>query len=190
MTSRTSGTVLIKRTPSKCNKQLLEYLSINSNKIKRHMILKVEYADGKLDSLKKANVKCLPVLIINGKIIETKSGIIQNINNFITDGSKIAKKINNKTSEDLMDFWNDEMHNGIDKEEYTNSSPNMDEVVRRAMNASQVRKNSIPKRKKREHIPTTHEDGNIKITDASKISEFVSEDPIMSKFWENQEESP
>ena len=188
--------ILIKNTPSKCNKRLLEYLHSNVLGLKKNdatnkMKVIIVYDTSKL---KDSKVKLLPAMILGEKdpIVSTPK-IIKFLNEIISkkSTSKHAKSSNTSVStDDLQDFWNAEMHSGFDIDESNNDGNTMENVVKRAMNAGQERKANAPKPKRREVIITTSADDNIVIDSNAKIADFVQDDPIMSKFWENQEESP
>ena len=183
------GDILVKYSASECNRNLLTWVYSNKASISKKINLKVVIVYEDLYHLLKNKIKKLPVLIIKNKTF-TGNNAIKNKLKEILD-----IKNNQTTSEDdtLEDFWRKEIQSGGDDE----GSDIMGAVKQKAMDmtsnhrqASNNRK--IPNRKSPKEDTSSRRVDNINISSITpeKISDLIPDDPMMQKFWENQEESP
>ena len=181
---KTTARILIKYSTSKCNKDLLDYLHRNIEDIKQRFDLAVVIVYDELISKLGNDIKKLPVLIVKNR------GIVGNeeIQKFLmVKNNKVVKKVVRRdNSDELNDFWNDEMHSKIDNDIEENDI--MDKVKHVALEQTMQYKEDSQKKKDKKREP----EDNIKTENISsdKISDMVNEDPIMKKFWENQESTP
>jgi hypothetical protein len=178
--------ILIKYSTSKCNKEILQFLHQNIVSIKKKFALKIIIVYDDLIPKLGKNIKQLPVLIIDGKTITGNSAIYKHLT-----VSKIAAVSKKASGSDLEDYWNKEMHSGVDNELDENDDM-MDSVKKRAMDQTHHHKeNSKQKQKKRATIIPDSREDNIQLQNVGeKISDLVSDDPMMQKFWANQESTP
>ena len=186
--------ILIKNSNSKCNKDLLTWLHSNINTLKKNVLIKVLIVYENLYPKLENKIKKLPVLIINGNLITGNNAIKTHLSNIAgSDSNSKRKQIMNGGEDDLMDYWNTEMHSGIDEGCDDESEDMMEQVKKRALDMTITHKDNLNKNQKhREPIVSNTRQDNIQMEDikSDKISDMVSEDPIMRKFWENQEKSP
>ena len=183
--------VLIKCSTSKCNKELLSFLHQNIDTIKKRFSLKVIIVYDDLIPKLGDKIKKLPVLIINGKVVTGNDAITQYL---VSPSGKSNGKGNlpkDMGQSDLEDYWNNEMHSGIDDD--TNEDDLMEEVKNRALEQSiHHRENNSKQKKRKEKVVTSSRQDNIRLdkVNEDKISDMVDGDPMMQKFWENQENTP
>ena len=120
------------------------------------------------------SIKKLPVLILNKTLITGSNDIKKALT---------AQPSNPKgVSDNLSDFWNDELFSKDDNEE----GDVMENVKQHAMNMTAAhRQKSTSRPKTMKSIPN---DDNVSVS-SEKISDLITDDPMMKKFWENQEES-
>jgi hypothetical protein len=138
------------------------------------------------------SIEKLPVLIINGKPVTGNAAIRKHLVSAVGQSSIKGKSPKDMGGCDLEDYWNKEMHSGVDND-MDESEDLMETVKNRALEQSMHhRETSKPKQKKRETIVTSARDDNIRLDEVSgdKISDMVGGDPMMQKFWENQESTP
>ena len=136
-------------------------------------------------------VKTLPALFLNSKLITGNSAIRQQLISGIKKPNVVEKTPSDGHC-DLEDYWNKEMHSGVDNEA-DEADDLMDAVKRRALDQSlHHKKNGGRKEKRRETILSSTRQDNIQLDNVKgdKISEMVGNDPMMQKFWENQESTP
>ena len=185
--------ILLKYSTSACNKDLLQFLQQNVKLIKKQFDLKVLVVYDELIPKLGKNIKKLPLLIINGKAITGNTAIRQKLlagsDADITSTPAVKKKA---SACDLEDYWNEEMHSGKDNE-MDESEDLMEAVKQRALDQSMVHQESINKKeKRRDPIVSSARQDNIQLDNVSgdKISDMVNDDPMMKKFWDNQEATP
>ena len=186
--------ILIKNSTSKCNKELLTWLHSNINTLKKKMSLKVIIVYENLYPKLENKIKKLPALVINGNLITGNNAIKTQLSN-VAGASGVSKKkqIIDGGSDDLMDYWNAEMHSGADDNCDDETEDMMDQIKKRALDMTMTHKENLNKKPKRkETIVSSARQDNIQldIIKPDKISDMVSGDPMMQKFWENQETSP
>ena len=188
--------VLIKHSTSKCNEKLLTWLHSNINTIKKSINLKVIVVYEKHYSKLGNKITKLPALILNGTLVTGNSEIKKYITNAINAGGKKTGKSNIEpvVCDDLAEYWNKEMHSGLDDDDACNEADDlMDAVKRRALDATMTHKeNTAKKPARRETVVSSARQDNILLDNIKpdKISDMVGNDPMMQKFWENQEETP
>jgi hypothetical protein len=186
-----NASILIKHSTSKCNKELLQFLHQNIALIKKKYILKIIIVyDDMIPKLGK-NIKQLPLLIVGGNSIVGNAAIHQHLAPSVGESTVIGKTPKDVSNCDLDDYWNKEMHSGVDNDMDENDDL-MDAVKRRAMDQTQHhQETNKPKKKKCEPIVSSTRRDNIQLQNVGdKISDIVSDDPVMKKFWENQECTP
>lgn len=184
--------ILIKHSTSKCNKELLSFLHQNIGTIKQKFSLKVIVVYDNLIPKLGNDIKKLPVLIINGKPVTGNVAIRQHLVSDVGQSGIKSKAPKDMGACDLEDYWNKEMHSGVDND-MDESEDLMEAVKNRALEQSIHHKEiSKPKQKNRETIVTSARQDNIRLDNVSgdKISDMVGGDPMMQKFWENQESTP
>lgn len=184
--------VLIKHSPSKCNKELLDFLHRNIKSIKKKINIKVIIVYDDLISKLPKNIKRLPVMILHGVAVTGNADIRQRIIAMLgTTQVKSKQPIRDMGASDLEDFWNGEMHNGTDNEHPDDTL--METVKNKALDVSMKRQETTPKLKKRSNpIISSSRNDNIQLEQikGNKISDLVDNDPMMQKFWANQESTP
>jgi vacuolar-type H+-ATPase subunit F/Vma7 len=184
--------ILIDYKSSKGNKDLLEFLHNNINSIKKKINIKVIIVYNDLIPKLPKNVKRLPVMITTGLSTVGVKNIKQKIINSIgTTDVKSKDHVKDMGVSDLQDFWDSEMHNGKDND--NNDDNVMESVKNKAMEVSIQRQESTPKQKKKlEPIVSNNREENIQLEQiqSEKISDMVDDDPMMKKFWDNQEATP
>jgi hypothetical protein len=184
--------ILLKYSTSKCNKELLSFLHQNIDIIKQKFSLKVIVVYDNLIPKLGNGIKKLPVLIINGKPFTGNAEIRQHLVSDVGQSSIKGKAPKDMGSCDLEDYWNKEMHSGVDND-MNEGEELMETVKNRALEQSMNhRETSKPKQKRREAVVTSTRQDNIRLDKANgdKISDMVGGDPMMQKFWENQESTP
>jgi hypothetical protein len=163
--------ILIKHSTSKCNQELLQFLHQNLSTIKKKYNLKtIIVYDEHIAKLENC-VKKLPMLIVGGKSIVGNADIKKFLSPTSTASADPC---------DLDDYWNKEMHSkddDVDEDE-------MDKVKNRALDQSVKRTTSS---KKKPPVKEDDEPDNIQLKDLDSI---IDDDPIMQKFWANQESTP
>jgi hypothetical protein len=184
--------ILLKYSTSKCNKELLSFLHQNIDTIKQKFSLKVIVVYDDLIPKLGNSIKKLPVLIISGKPITGIAAIRQHLVSDIGQSSIKGRAPKDMGACDLEDYWNKEMHSGVDNE-MDESEDLMETVKNRALEQSiHHRETGKPTKKKRDTVVTSARQDNILLDDISgdKISDMSGDDPMMKKFWENQESTP
>lgn len=184
--------ILLKYSTSKCNKELLSFLHQNIGTIKRKFALKVIVVYDNLIPKLGNGIKKLPVLIVNGKPVTGNAAIRQHLTSAVGQSSIKGRAPKDMGYCDLEDYWNKEMHSGVDND-MDASDDLMEAVKNRALEQSmQHRENHKPKQKRRETIVSSARQDNIRLDNVNgdKISDMVGGDPMMQKFWENQESTP
>lgn len=182
--------ILIKNSTSKCNKELLQFLHQNIGSIKKKFSLKVVVVYDELIPKLGNKIDKLPVLILNGKLITGISMIKQNL---MTNPAVKEKKEPKGVCDDLENYWNAEMHSGVDESGDGGDEDLMESVKQRALDQSmEHRENIKAKEKRRDNIVSSAKQDNIKVEkiNSDRISDMVNDDPMMKKFWDNQECSP
>lgn len=182
--------ILIKHSASKCNKELLEFLHKNIRVIKSRFALKVIIVYDDLIPKLGAKIKRLPVLIINNSAVTGNSNIRDRLISSI-GVTKVKDVAQDKGCDDLHDYWNSEMHSGKD-EQLDASEDLMEGVKNRALEQSQQHREAQPKKKTSKPVVSSAREDNIQLEtmQGDKISDLVDNDPIMKKFWDNQESTP
>lgn len=172
--------VLVKHSASACNKKLLGFISDNLDSIKKRMDLKVLIVYDKDIAKLGGVIKKLPAMVIGGTVVTGNKSIIRKLT---SSGKK--KSDGKESSNSLEEFWNAEMMSGVDNPR--NNGP-MDDVLNKASSRSMEHNEAVTRVRKRS--PTLTGD-NVKAPafGADNPSEMTN-DPIMAKFWENQEETP
>jgi hypothetical protein len=184
--------ILLKYSTSKCNKELLSFLHQNIDTIKQKFSLKVIVVYDNLIPKLGNNIKQLPVLIINGKPVTGNAAIRQHLVPAVGKPSIKGEAPKDMGACDLEDYWNKEMHSGVDND-MDESEDLMEAVKNRALEQSvHHRETGKPKQKRRETVVTSARQDNIVLDTVTgdKISDMVGGDPMMQKFWENQESTP
>lgn len=177
--------ILLKHSTSKCNQELLSFLHQNIGTIKQKISLKVIIVYDELIPKLGNNIKQLPVLIMGGKSITGNNAICQQLS--VSLDKTVVKK--DAAPSELSDYWNSEMHSGVDDDIGDNDNL-MESVMRRATEQSLNHK-EISKPKKKSDSRSKTRDDNIQLQDVGdKISDLVDDDPMMQKFWANQESTP
>lgn len=181
---KTTVRILIKYSTSKCNKDLLDHLHRNIEDIKKRFDLAVVIVYDELIPKLGNSIKKLPILIVNNHSIVGN----EEIKKFLTvkHNKTVKKAVKRDDNDDLNDFWNDEMHSNLDNDIEENDV--MEKVKHIALEQTVKYKDDSRKKKEKKREP----EDNIKTENISsdKISDMVNEDPIMKKFWENQESTP
>lgn len=183
--------ILLKYSTSKCNKELLSFLHQNIDTIKQKFSLKVIVVYDNLIPKLGNDIKKLPILIINGKPVTGNAAIRQHLVSAVVQSSK-GKEQKDMGSCDLEDYWNKEMHSEVDND-LDESEDLMETVKNRALEQSiHHRETGKPKQKRKEAVVTSTRQDNIRLDNVNgdKISDMVGSDPMMQKFWENQESTP
>lgn len=180
--------ILIKNSASKCNKELLTWLHSNIGTLKKSLSIKVVIVYEELYSKLNNKIKQLPTMILNGKtftgISSIKSKLTEMANSKKNNGNHFSAGSEHDT--DLANYWNAEMHSGVDNDE----NEEMDKIKRKAVDMSVNHKKLFTKKKKNnDSVSNTRED-NVQIDNTDKISDMIPDDPMMQKFWENQETTP
>lgn len=184
--------ILLKYSTSKCNKELLSFLHQNIDTIKQKFSLKVIVVYDNLIPKLGNNIKKLPVLIINGKPVTGNEAICKHLISGAGQSNVKGNTPKDMGSCDLEDYWNKEMHSGADNE-MDEGEDLMDAVKNKALEQSvHHREGKKPKQKKRDTVVTSTRQDNILLDNVTgdKISDMVGGDPMMQKFWENQESTP
>lgn len=184
--------ILLKYSVSNCNKELLQFLHQNIGSIKKRYSLKVIVVYDSLIPKLGNTIKKLPVLIVNGNLTTGNTAIRQLLVPMAEQSGIVKNSQTDKGDIDLENYWNKEMHSGMDND-MDDGDDLMDAVKRRALDQSQQHRESNKKQeKKREPIMSNTREENIKLDMVSggKISDMVDGDPMMQKFWENQESTP
>lgn len=184
--------ILIKYSTSKCNKELLSFLHQNIYTIKKKFLLKVIIVYDNLIPKLGNSIKKLPVLIVNGNAVTGNAAIRQHLVSEIEQSGIKGKLPKDMGHCDLEDYWNKEIHSGVDND-MNEEDDLMEQVKNRALEQSmQHRENNKKQPKRRETVVTSTRQDNIRLDNVSgdKISDMVSGDPMMQKFWENQESTP
>jgi hypothetical protein len=184
--------ILVKHSASKCNKELLNFLHSNIKRIKQKYSLKVVVVYDDLIPKLGEKIKQLPVLITSDGAITGNTAIQQKlVSKLGITNAKTAVPARDMGTSDLQDYWNSEMHSGVD-EPLDQSDVLMDAVKNRAIDETSKHRESRPKKKKRETITSSAREDNIQLDNVKgdKISDMVDNDPIMQKFWANQESTP
>lgn len=188
----TPARILIKHNPSKCNKELLDFLHNNIKSIKRKFNIKVIIIYDDLISKLPASIKRLPVMILPGLAITGNSAIRQKLVTALgTTQIKTNAPVKDMGICDLQDYWNTEMHSKADNDHPDDTI--MEHAKNKAVEISTKRQESTARKKKRivPEISNNRED-NIQLEQiqGEKISDLVDSDPMMQKFWDNQETTP
>jgi len=182
--------ILLKKSASKCNKDLMSFLHTNVNIIKKRLGGKksknfVDYYNKSIHSKKK--IKSLPVLVLSNKLIYGKRAIQKY---FLVENEGSNKIATGNNGTDLQNFWKEEMYskkdNSLDEDDV------MEDVRRRALDQTLSRnEQKKPKRKEPEYPEPVPRSENIKLENiqSENIADMV-DDPMMAKFWENQECTP
>lgn len=185
--------ILIKYSSSKCNKSLLDFMHSNINSIKNHADVKIIIVYEDLYDRLEGKVNKLPVLILDGRLITGNGNIKQSLMDIVKSGTTAhtSTGTNGNNSIDLQEYWNAEMHSNMD--DNCDEDDPMEKVKIEALSQTMSHNEQMTKRPKKKRDTTNEErHDNIQIGGIStnKISDMVSDDPIMQKFWENQEETP
>lgn len=180
--------ILIKCSVSKCNQELLSWLHSNICSIRKSLKLKIVIIFEDLYPKLGGRIKKLPALLLDGRVIIGNSAIKKQLSIINTSRNSAPTG----TDDDLMDYWNSEMHSGVDNE-CTEEDDLMDQIKKRALDVSMSRRDGMKQKpKRRETIVSSARQDNVKLDNikSDKISNMVHDDPMMQKFWENQETSP
>jgi hypothetical protein len=193
--------ILLKYSASQCNKDILYFLSSNINEIQQSIPLKVIIVYDEMINKLGGKIKKLPAMVYASQIIVGNADIQKFISDKIGQGkngnsnNSVKSKVEglqSTTNNDLNDFWNSEMHSGEDESNTGEGSDEMVETMKsRALNQTLQHNEQLkPRTKKRESVMTTSDDSNMSLsTDNDNISQ-MDDDPIIQKFWENQESTP
>lgn len=178
--------ILIKYSTSKCNKDLLSFLHRNIDRIKQHFNISVVIVYDDLIPKLGNNIKRLPALITKSYNITGNEEIMKFLTVKNTIKKRITAPVKAENNDDLNDFWNTEMHSNLDNDIEENDI--MEKVKHKALEQTVQHTEDIQRKKDKKEKKIE----NIKTEDLSsdKISDMVNEDPIMKKFWENQESTP
>ena len=176
--------ILIKYSTSKCNRELLEFLHSNvydlNEKIKWSVVIVYPNITSKLDN----RIKKLPALIINKTIITGNSSIKKHL---LSITSRSVSKTSDTRSNSLKSYWDEEMYSGKDNEE--EDTKVMETIRQRALEVTIDRQEQNKPKKKPSRI-TREDNVQIENVNADDISSMVKGDPMMEKFWANQECTP
>jgi hypothetical protein len=184
--------IIIKHSTSACNKELLSFLLINIAGIKKRHALKVLIVYDNEISTVKGKLSRLPALITsNGKVFTGNSDIRGYLSTTNTSTKKTEKQQQGSGGDELENFWHSEMHSKDDGGGEDEENDLMEADKQRALQHTidlQEKNNKTAKKKKAPppsvHVESTPQHaGNVKISD-------MTNDPMMAKFWENQEETP
>ena len=182
--------ILIKNSASKCNKELLTWLHSNIVTLNKSVSVKVVIVYEELYPKLNNKIKQLPTMILNGKTFMGLNLIKSQLTEMA--GSKKNKEkhfsLGSENNTDLANYWNAEMHSGIDDADDDNAE--MDKIKRKAVDMSVSHKKIFKKKKKKSDDVSDKMEGNIQIDSTDKISDMIPDDPMMQKFWENQETTP
>ena len=196
--------ILIKNSTSECNRELLDYLHANVAAIKKGANLKVLVVYDDLMGKLGGKIKKLPALIMGGEVfvgnaaIKTQLATVMNGGRGISSGAKVERGgVGGDVGDDLTDFWNSEMHSGVDDDGDDNDSNRDSMIKQRAMEQSMEHREQAKKKPGRQEVKMQQGQGlprgdNVHMGDLKmdRISDLVDDDPMMAKFWENQESTP
>lgn len=160
--------VIIKYNTSDCNKKLLKHIKDNIAEINSQEKTKVVIVYKNLVH-KLGKINTLPVLVSNGRVTTGVSDIISELSR-----KKVIKKEN---VTDLQSFWKDEMTAGDDNDD-TNE---MDKVKNSAL--------SDMNRRAPGKVSSKPKSSYVSDPDECEVGKMES-DPLMKKFWANQECTP
>lgn len=185
---KTTIRILIKYSTSKCNRDLLDFLHRNIEYINKRFDLAVVIVYDELIPKLCDGIKKLPILIVKNRGIagneEIKKFLMVKKNETVKNNVK--RTSNRDDSDDLNDYWNSEMHSNLDNDNEENDV--MEKVKHMALEQTvQYKEDSNKKKDKKRESEDNVKTENIS---SDKISDMVNEDPIMKKFWENQESTP
>jgi regulator of replication initiation timing len=190
--------IIIKHSASACNKELLSFLLNNIAGIKKRHTLKVLIVYDNEISTVKGKLSRLPALITsNGKVFTGNSDIRGYLSTTNTSTKKTEKQQQQQQQQqgsgdnELENFWHSEMHSKDEGGGEDDESDLMEAVKQRALQHTidLQEKNNKSAKKKRAPPPSAHVESTPKHADNVKISDMTT-DPMMAKFWENQEETP
>jgi hypothetical protein len=172
--------ILIKHSVSSCNQELIQWLQTHVNTIKQYVSLKVVIVYASMYNKLDSRITRLPALVMGGSIVTGTTSIKK----------KISARINGTgptvDDNDLDNFWNTEIFSGVeDKDDEPDDI--MEHVKRKALDVtSSYREQSKKEKKKVQFEPSS----NVRVETTDKISDMIDDDPMMQKFWENQESTP
>lgn len=186
--------ILLKNTNSKCNKDMLEFLHSNIKSLKKKANIKVIIVYDEMYPSLKNVVKKLPTMVIDGTPVAGNKAIMHTLSSMLDVN---AAGVTGSTGDgagsiDLQDYWNAEMHSNMD-DECDEDADLMDQVKRKALDQSMEHKDQLAKKeKRRDPIVGNSRQDNLMMGGIvpDKISDMIDNDPIMQRFWENQEETP
>jgi hypothetical protein len=184
--------ILIKYSASKCNKEMVEFLIRNMGAIKKRCSFRVLVVFDEDIPLIKGKINKLPALLVGSSVVTGNSAIRKILLPPVGPAKVKQGFTKDMGSSDLQDYWSQEMH-AKDDNNMDETTDIMEAVKTRALQQSmQHREKHKKKPKQRKTIVSTARDDNIAMGNiqGEKISDMVADDPIMAKYWENQEESP
>lgn len=161
--------VIVKYSASACNKELLDFLKTNIARINKQEKLKVVIVYSHLTDKLQGKIKTLPVMVSNGTLITGVSSIISELS------PRQIKQKENTTN--LQDFWKEEMISTDDNDDENI----MDIAKNKTFTDMNNRRNGTRHSSKANSNTSNNFDGEISSMDS---------DPIMKKFWANQEYTP
>jgi len=179
------GWILISNKPTKCNKDILTFLHNNINIIKKKYKLKIVIVYDDKKHILKNKITKLPILIFNNGTSYTGLNSIIKTLLPLKSSKQLSNKINN-IGTDLESYWKEEMGSKEDNE--NGNGKLMDEVLKKTLALKTERSNTSANKSSNK---SSNVSANVSSTNLneSNISDMVG-DPIMQKFWANQESTP
>lgn len=182
--------ILIKYSTSKCNEELLGFLIRNISDIRKRYALQVLVVFDENIPMLKGVIKKLPALILRNNVITGNSAIRKTLLPSVGSVGSVGS-LSGMKNNDLHDFWSEEIH-GKDDNNMDEATDIMESVKSRAMQQSVQHREKSKKTPKQRKTIVSGASENIAMSDiqGGTISDLVADDPMMAKFWENQEETP
>jgi hypothetical protein len=167
----------------------MQFLHMNIKTINKNLSLKVIIVYDDLIPMLGNTIKKLPVLIIGGKSIEGNGAIYKQLTMSHGKSNDTANTLKDTGNCELEKFWNLEMHSGVDNET-DETDELMDTVKQRALDQSQRHREDGKKKAKKKDFDIPNTQDSVPFQTSDKISDMAGGDPMMQKFWENQESTP
>jgi hypothetical protein len=182
-----NGWILISNKPTKCNKDILNFLHNNIYIIKKKYKLKIVIVYDDKKHILKNKITKLPILIFNNGASYTGINSIIKTLLPLNSSKQLSNNINIGT--DLESYWKEEMGSKEDNE--NGNGKLMDEVLKKTLEIKTERSNKSANKSSKSSNISADLSANVSSANLneSNISDMVG-DPIMQKFWANQESTP
>ena len=171
--------ILLKHSASACNKELVDFLIRNKKRINstEKLVVVIVY-DALIDKLQ-GKITNLPVLITNGVVITGTSTIISSLSD---------KKIQQPTpTTSIAEFWKSEMTSTEDNAETNEMDAAKDKAYTTMGHRAKSMKDAHKNPSNIKASVSSYNNTNVTVNE--NIGSMDS-DPIMKKFWDNQEYTP